>query len=190
MMRTAPGVAVAIALLTVSIAAAAAAPRHDEVARTPAGRVATIARIEVGGTPLSIVATRRAVWVATGLGGVVRLDPATNAVLARVRPDGAVIDLARGFGAVWAIDLFGDRLLRIDPRANRVTASIAVPAMPSAVATGHGLVWVSSQLDSTLVGVDPSTGRVVKRVEFAYGELWPGRSCRVAGRGLGDSRAR
>ena len=46
--------------------------------------------------------------------------------------------------------------------------------MPSAVATGHGLVWVSSQLDSTLVGVDPSTGRVVKRVEFAYGELWPG----------------
>ena len=174
MIRTALGVAAATALLAVSIAGAAGSPRHDELARTAAGRAATIARIQVGGTPSSIVATRKAVWVATGLGGVIRVDPATNGLVARLRPDGAVIDLARGFGAIWAIDLFGDRLLRIDPRTNRVTDRVAVPAMPSAVATGHGLVWVASQLDSTLVGVDPSTGRVVKRVEFAYGELWPG----------------
>ena len=174
MISKALGVAAATALLAVSIPAASGSPRQAHLAEAPDRRLATVTRIEVGGTPSSIVATRRAVWVATGLGGIIRLDPVSNAHIARLRPGGAVIDLARGFGALWAIDLFGDRLLRIDPRTNRVTDRVNVPAMPSGVATGHGLVWVTSQLDSTVVGVDPATGRIVKRVEFGYGELWPG----------------
>ena len=86
----------------------------------------------------------------------------------------ARFDVAAGFGAVWAVDVFGDRLLRIDPRTNRVTLAAAVGSMPSGVAVGHGLVWVASQLRSTVSGVDPRTGRVVKVVRFSYGELWPG----------------
>ena len=81
--------------------------------------------------------------------------------------------LARGLGAIWALDLFGERLLRIDPRTNRVVRSIGVDPLPSAVAVGHGLVWVASQLESTVAGIDPKTGQVVKLARFARGELWP-----------------
>jgi hypothetical protein len=85
-----------------------------------------------------------------------------------------VIDLAAGFGAIWGVDVFGDRLLEIDPRTNRVTRVVRVGEMPSGVEVGLGLVWVTSQLGSTVSGVDPRTGRVVKLVRFGYGELWPG----------------
>jgi streptogramin lyase len=138
------------------------------------GAPSVVVTMEVGGAPSSIVATARGVWVSLGLRGLAKVDPTTNDVVARVRPGGALVDVAAGFGAVWAVDVFGDRLLRIDPRTNRVTFAAAVGSMPSGVVVGHGLVWVTSQLRSTVSGVDPRTGRVVKVVRFSYGELWPG----------------
>lgn len=130
--------------------------------------------IHVGGVPTDVEASSDAVWVATGLGGLVRVDPSTNRPVARIRPGGAVTSLARGFGAVWALDLFGERLLGIDPSSNRVVATTRVDPLPSAVAAGHGLVWVASQLASSVAGIDPHTGQVMKLARFAPGELWPG----------------
>ena len=66
-----------------------------------------------------------------------------------------MIGLAAGFGAVWAIDVFGDRLLRIDPETNTVTNEIPVGGLPNGVAVGHGSVWVRNQLDSTVSGSTP-----------------------------------
>ena len=136
--------------------------------------VAQVVAIDVGDIPTDVVATPTAVWVATGLGGIVRIDPRVNAPVARIRPGGAVTKLAHGLGAIWALDLFGDRLLRIDPRSNRVIRAIRVDGLPSGLVIGHGLVWVASQLESTVAGIDPRTGVVVKRARFARGELWPG----------------
>ena len=130
--------------------------------------------IRTSGVPTDVVAAPSAVWVAMGHDGVVRVDPSTNDVVARIHPGGSVTRLARGLGAVWALDLFGERLLRIDPGTNRVVRSIRVGPLPSAVAIGHGLVWVASQLDSTVAGIDPRSGQVVKLARFAGGELWPG----------------
>jgi len=137
-------------------------------------QVAPPISIEVGGVPTDVEASPTGVWVATGLGGIVRVNPETNRVVAHIRPGGAVTSLARGLGAVWALDLFGERLLRIDPRSNRVTSVTRVDSLPSAVAVGHGLVWVASQLESSVAGIDPRTGRVVKLALFARDELWPG----------------
>ncbi len=109
-----------------------------------------------------------------GLDGVARLDGETGAIDARIECGGAVIGLAAGFGAVWAIDVFGDRLLRIDPETNTVTREIPVGALPNGVAVGHGSVWVQNQLDSTVSRVDPGTGRVTATLPFLPGELWPG----------------
>jgi streptogramin lyase len=134
----------------------------------------TVATIAVDGTPLRIVATGRGVWVASGLRGLARIDPRTNEIVSRIGPGGSVVDVAAGFGALWAVDVFRGRLLRIDPHTNRVVGSTLVGELPSGVVVGHGLVWVTSQLGSTVSGVDPRTGRVVKVVRFSYGELWPG----------------
>lgn len=139
-----------------------------------AARPACAHSILVGGIPTDVETSSEAVWVATGLAGIVRVDPSTNEVVARIRPGGAVTRLARGLGAIWALDLFGERLLRIDPGTNRVERSTHVDPLPSAVAVGHGLVWVASQLESTVAGINPKTGQVVKLARFARGELWPG----------------
>jgi streptogramin lyase len=164
------------AVLAAAIAAAilfgatAAGARNGE--RT-GGRLHVVAAIDVGGAPSSIVAAAGAIWVSTGRQGVVRIQPATGRVAARIRPGGAVVALAAGFGAVWALDVVGDRLLEIDPHANRVRRRSRVGQMPTGLAVGHGHVWIASQLDSTVVNVDPRTGRVDATVRFAYGELWP-----------------
>ena len=161
-----------VAALAATVAEGAGAPGPPRPAAQ--GGKEAVATIDVGGAPSSIVASARAVWVSLGLGGIARIDPATNEVVARLRPGGAVVDLASGFGALWAVDVFGDRLLRIDPGTNRVSRRTRVGGMPSGVTVGRGLVWVTSQLGSTVSGVDPATGRVVRLLRFAYGELWPG----------------
>lgn len=174
-MRASPRAWTAFVAIAAGLVVSAAAATASGAPRTASGGGSeVVATIEVGGAPSSIVATARAVWVSLGLGGIARVDPASNEVAARLRPGGAVVDLAAGYGAVWAVDVFGDRLLRIDPRTGRVTGRTRVGELPSRVIVGHGLVWVTSQLRSTVSGVDPRTGRVVKVVQFSYGELWPG----------------
>ena len=133
-----------------------------------------VSTTDVGGSPSSLTTVAGDVWVSLGLGGVARLDRETGAVVARIEPGGAMIGLAAGFGAVWAIDVFGDRLLRIDPETNTVTSETRVGGLPNGVTVGHGSVWVQNQLDSTVSRVDPATGRVSETVFFPPGELWPG----------------
>lgn len=143
------------------------------VSRTGSTVVPVVA-LDVGGVPTDVASAPSAVWVAAGLDGIVRVDPQTNTVVARIPTAGAITRVARGLGAVWALDLFGGRLLRIDPRGNRVTRTIPVDGLPSGLAIGHGLVWVASQVESTVSGIDPRTERVLKIARFARGELWPG----------------
>jgi streptogramin lyase len=79
MIRRALGVnVVAIALLAASIPPASGSPRQGELASPAKRRVSAVAMIEVGGSPSAIVAAAGAVWVSTGLAGIVRIDPATN----------------------------------------------------------------------------------------------------------------
>jgi len=153
------------------LATAAAAPSEPVTTRQA---VDVEAVIDVGGVPSGIVATADGIWVATGPGGIVRIEPRTNSVTVRIRPGGAVIGLAAGFGDLWAIDAVGNRLLRIDPRQRRVSAVLPVGPMPTGLAVGCGRVWVVSQLGSTVVGIDPRTSRVQAARRFTYGELWPG----------------
>jgi DNA-binding beta-propeller fold protein YncE len=108
------------------------------------------------------------------MAGIARIDPATNTVVARIEPGGAVIELAAGFGAIWAIDAFHGRLLRIDPDTNRVTRQHDVGKLPSGIAIGHGSVWVGNQLESTVTRIDPDNGRTLSTFAFQDGAIWPG----------------
>ena len=62
-----------------------------------------------------------AVWIAdTAKGQILRLDPHTRQVRARIPVDGEAL-VTVGAGAVWVLNQ-RNRLLRIDPATNRVTA--------------------------------------------------------------------
>jgi streptogramin lyase len=157
--------AVAAAALAAASFAAAANPSR------PALRVTAVT--ELDGPPSSLAVTADAAWASIGLGGIVRIDRATNRPTATIRPGGVVIGLAAGFGSIWAIDVVGDRLLRIDPDTATMTRETGVGGLPNGIAVGHGSIWVQNQLDSTVLRIDPATGRATATIAFAPDELWP-----------------
>ena len=130
-----------------------------------------------------------AVWLSdTARGDVLRVDPRTRRVVARIHV-GDEVELAAGAGSVWAVvdaTTGIGPLLRIDPRTNRVVARIGVRL--TAYPGGSGLlvgrqVWVVGKTEA--IRVDPALGRIAGTVrahgafqftDFALlgGQVWLG----------------
>jgi outer membrane protein assembly factor BamB len=157
--------ALAVALLALAVAVGALALRGEPEPTAP--KVVRSFRVADGLT--SMAQGFGAVW-ATDLssGNVLRIDPKTRKVVARIPVAGGVasgpsrptpspqVIVATGSGAVWA--LAGDlesggvkgavQLLRIDPRRNRVVAGIPLTKpsggtfSPRAVHIGDDSIWV------------------------------------------------
>ena len=138
------------------------------------------------------------VWVLNRSHGkpndLVRVDPATDAVLSRLPVGGVVSHLAVGEdGGVWlyrtGMTLNRSELVRVDPSTNRVADTIALPPGPPGIPTGAsallvdgGSVWLAD-LHNRLFKVDPATRRVrevtdgghslaVSHLAFAGGWVW------------------
>lgn len=99
---------------------------------------------------------------------IVRIDPATRKVVARVDVSvaGEAFDVAAGDTAVWVTGFDSDRegsgtVLRIDPATNRIVARIPLAFPRCAVADSSG-VWVTS------VG---QAGGTISRIEAATNEV-------------------
>jgi len=84
------------------------------------------------------------VWVTNPIERtVLRIDPASNAIIATIpvdgRPDIAVI----GEGGLWVLDQEHELVFFIDTASNQVVTSIILPSGESeAIAVGDGSVWV------------------------------------------------
>ncbi len=109
-------------------------------------------------SPDAIAVAASAIWIATGTGAVVRLDPTTGA---STRLDGAVE--ARAFavsaGSVWAVGR--GRLWRIDPLTNDVTESItADPGITQAAVDSADNLWALNPGDGVIWHI--TTGQVPK----------------------------
>ena len=89
--------------------------------QVPFASIKPTATIKVGGTADWVLVTDNAVWVAsTKPNAVLRIDPATNSIVATVKLSGdACSGLAWGFGSIW-VPLCGKKaaLVRIDAVKN------------------------------------------------------------------------
>jgi streptogramin lyase len=76
---------------------------------------------------------------------VIRLDPATGAVVARVQAGPQPVDgtVTRG-GAVWFPLRGANALARIDPATNTVAERVPVGNVPFVVNEAFGDLWVPS----------------------------------------------
>jgi sugar lactone lactonase YvrE len=206
--------ALAAALLTLVVALGAVALRGEPAPAVP--KVIGIYPVAAGLSPLA--QGYGAVWTADPIRGqVLRIDPATRRVAARI-PVHAEAVVATGAGGVWALagDLLyaGDkgpvRLLRIDPASNRVVARIPMrtPAggsfAPLELQVDQGVVWVVGATGA--LRIDPrrnAADRFVALSESSRGAvgdgngLWvlalDGRLRRldaVSGRAVGEARVR
>jgi YVTN family beta-propeller protein len=106
-----------------------------------------------------------AVWVtALNSAQLVRIDPATNEVVARISLSAGVHELEYGGDALWGKGSFSNTILRIDPATNTVVASIPVPPPGSFVYLNDAL-WVQTLND--VVKIDPATNTVVATVRYS-----------------------
>jgi DNA-binding beta-propeller fold protein YncE len=118
-----------------------------------------VGSVTAGGGPLlgfsqTIALGAGGVWLAEPFAElVVRIDPATRHVVARI-PAGAATNLAIGQGAVWVVSSRG--LLRIDPGRNRVVASVPAAKLRLTLlaTTGGGAVWAAGW--NSVSRIDPA----------------------------------
>jgi YVTN family beta-propeller protein len=158
--------------MVAAVLAATAAGGVGAAVNEPPQTLRVVAAVDVGGAPSGMVVASGDLWVSLAVDGIVRIDQATNAVVARI--DRPMVALAAGYGSVWAVDVFRDLLLEIDPGTNRIAREIPVGALPTGVAVGFGSVWVANQVDGTVSRVDPVAGQVTATIPLGAGAIWPG----------------
>jgi hypothetical protein len=121
-------------------------------------------------------------WNSTA-GEVVRIDPRTNEIVARIDARGRPGELAVGAGSVWVLSdrtaeaEGGVSLHRIDPRSNEIAATplrgelaeVGGTVMPPAMAVGDDAAWIRSYEGKTplAIRVDVRTNEVA-RERFRY----------------------
>jgi YVTN family beta-propeller protein len=139
-------------------------------ASSAAGGADVLARISTGegSRPCSVAFARGAMWASLfGTGEVVRIDPATNAVVARIKVDSQPCGITAAGGSVWVGNYTGNSVMRIDPATNAVVRRFPVFRVYDVLA-GHGSVWATSEL-GTVHRINPRRNRVTKTFRVAGG---------------------
>lgn len=130
--------------------------------------------VDVGGRPDDLAFGEEAVWVSVTTRDalsqfILRLDPETDLIEARVPLAGPVDDVVVGEGSVWATysvptdgaTTYRHFVVRIDPATNQVVATI--PDVSAPLAVGGGSVW-GSDGDGALVQIDPTRAEIISRI--------------------------
>ncbi|HEX2102578.1 MAG TPA: PQQ-binding-like beta-propeller repeat protein [Solirubrobacteraceae bacterium] len=178
-LRWAPGpllaAAAVVALLLVGLWTLTASDPEPEPATPPGLRI--VSTVPLGETLNGgAVVAFGALWVSdSGRGEIVRVDPGTRKVTARI-PVGGETDLAASHGSLWAVrnrvtvGRESGPLLRIDPRTRRIVARIALRT-PGGDLVGGAFplvgprIWVIGR--SGALAVDPARNRVVRHVAIS-----------------------
>jgi hypothetical protein len=113
------------------------------------------------------------IWITdpqdSGKGLVVRVDPATDAVIARIAFANGKADACGNMvgddSAVWfASNCDNPYVARIDPKTNQVVATINAGASTQDIALGFGAVWATTTY--AVIRIDPTTNRIVGRTKL------------------------
>lgn len=146
--------------------------------QVPYSSIKPTTTIKLGGTADWVLVTQDAVWVSsTKPFAVLRIDPATNKIVANIRiPGEACSGLASGFGSIWA-PICGKKpaLVRIDAAKNSITATLPIsPAgEEGGIATSNDSIWMVTDKAGTLNRIDPSTNSVRKKISIPPGSYNP-----------------
>jgi DNA-binding beta-propeller fold protein YncE len=150
------------------------------------GRPCTVSRIDAASnrvvgkpTPLpahawDIEAGGGAVWVTQFDGRLIRIDPRTARISARIsaRPlyFGSVVTFGGGFVWTGNDDERNEEgsVSKIDPATNGVVGTVGGLGSPQSIGYGAGAVWVADHL-GWLVKIDPRRLEVVARTRLRFG---------------------
>ncbi len=101
-----------------------------------------------------ITADANAVWVAIAVGGIARIDPQTNQVIAKLITGPGTYGIAGDGQAVWFTNATEQAVLRIDPQTNKITGAIPSSATLSFLTSGEGALWATTEESSDPQGLN------------------------------------
>ncbi len=104
------------------------------------------------------------VWIVTKPSTLVRINPATNAIVNSFPLPSESENPLFSDGFLWVSSFGHDQLLKIDPASGQVLKMIPVGPKPRFLTAGAGSIWTLNQGDGTISRVDASTGAVLATI--------------------------
>jgi virginiamycin B lyase len=98
-------------------------------------------------------------------GTLVRIDPATNNVVAEIYVAPGSFAVAFADNVVWVTSTDKNLVTRVNASTNVIEDTIAVGPKPRFLAVGAGSVWTINQGDGTISRVDVKTNKLVATIE-------------------------
>jgi virginiamycin B lyase len=135
-----------------------------------------------GDTPEPIAIGEGSVWVGLHRAPeLLRVDPETNTVAARIQLAGAACGIEVAYGFVWVGHCFSGRgVSQVDPQTNRLVATVAT-IRAADLASGAGSLWIADFDAGAVLRLDPATTAVVATInvgaepnviEFGFDSVW------------------
>ncbi len=104
----------------------------------------------------SVTVADGSVW-ATTRDGVMRLDPATDAVITEIQVGSYPHRLWFADGSIWTTVQDPGALVRIDPTTNTVAEKVDIGGSPVGIVDAAGSLWVVDQTGDRVMRIDPQT---------------------------------
>jgi len=132
-------------------------------------------------SPQGVAAGAGAVWVTTGDGSLVRLDPNGHRVQQTIDVGDGPQGVAVNGNDVWVANSQDRTVSRVSAETNEQVARYAVGNTPTGVAVGGGKIWITNSNDGTISQLDATTGRPgrtiqigspVQGIAYGGGKLW------------------
>jgi hypothetical protein len=159
--------AVSVAALAATMAVPAPLPAEaTTVIKIPVPLCCPISEVAAAGGLVALVSSD------FNRGQLLRIDPATNRIVARTGlpdspPEGdffAAVDLAVADGSVWVAMTFENLVYRFDPTTLAIQARIRTGRSPSNIVYGDGRLWIPQRNDRSVAVIDPGSNRIVRTV--------------------------
>ena len=165
--------ALAAAALALAVAAGVLALRGEE--EPPPSGPSVVATLELTPSPGPVIAAFGSVWISDAFAGdVVRVDPETRRVLARIRVGTGPLILPTAVGdELWVTIESSPQVTRIDPATDEIVGRFDLTTpdggafSPGALVASDRTVWVVSQEGA--LRLDPATGRGLRLTATATG---------------------
>lgn len=133
-----------------------------------------LTKLTIAEGPDWMVSAFGSLWVKQDSGGVLRVDPETGKVIARIAPDSPGDPRPQGHDcqgigaseeAIWSCPREGT-MVRIDPGTNSITATIRIDkfADQGRIVSAAGRVWVLTDGGAKLTAIDPRAAELAKTV--------------------------
>jgi virginiamycin B lyase len=124
--------------------------------------------------PYAVATGEGSVWVTEyDAGNLVRIDPQSNRVVARMNLGGKAGNFVLDAGSAWVTVRAGDgsdSVKRVDTASGDIgSIPLGTSAVPIGIALGAGSLWVAEQDRAAVVRIDPATDAVTSTIPVGFG---------------------